>query len=37
MWRWAAFLVPVDKPVSVGEGGTPLTGSALDTAPGGCC
>lgn len=25
MWRWASLLVPVSRPVSLGEGGTPLT------------
>ncbi len=25
MWRWASLLVPVGEPVSLGEGGTPLT------------
>lgn len=29
MWRWAAHLVPVGTPVSLGEGGTPLV--RLDT------
>jgi threonine synthase len=24
MWRWAAHLVPVGTPVTLGEGGTPL-------------
>ncbi len=26
MWRWAPLLVPARDPVSLGEGGTPLTG-----------
>lgn len=31
MWRWAALLPPVGVPVSLGEGGTPLT--SLDAVP----
>jgi threonine synthase len=34
MWRWAAHLVPVGTPVSLGEGGTPLVDLDLPGAPG---
>ena len=34
MWRWASHLVPVGEPVTLGEGGTPLTGLDLADLPG---
>jgi threonine synthase len=34
MWRWASHLVPVGEPVTLGEGGTPLTGLDLPGLPG---
>ncbi|MFC7546241.1 pyridoxal-phosphate dependent enzyme [Plantactinospora sp. GCM10030261] len=34
MWRWAAHLVPVGRPVSLGEGGTPLVNLDLPGVPG---
>ncbi|HEY0697374.1 MAG TPA: pyridoxal-phosphate dependent enzyme, partial [Micromonospora sp.] len=34
MWRWAAHLVPVGTPVSLGEGGTPLLRVDLPELPG---
>lgn len=34
LWRWAAHLLPVSEPVSLGEGGTPLTALGIDGPPG---
>jgi threonine synthase len=34
MWRWSSHLVPVGEPVTLGEGGTPLTGLHLPGLPG---
>lgn len=34
MWRWSSHLVPVGEPVTLGEGGTPLTGLDLPGLPG---
>ncbi len=34
MWRWAAHLVPVGTPVSLGEGGTPLVRLTTPGLPG---
>lgn len=33
MWRWRRHLVPVDDPVSLGEGGTPLVELTLPDVP----
>lgn len=34
MWRWSEHLPPVGRPVSLGEGGTPLVDVALSDVPG---
>ena len=34
MWRWSAHLPPVGRPVSLGEGGTPLVDVELSDVPG---
>jgi len=33
MWRWAAHLVPVGTPVTLGDGGTPRSGSTPPACP----
>lgn len=37
MWRWAAHLLPVGAPVSLGEGGAPLTSLQIAACRDGCC